>query len=99
VIFPAICGDSFGFKNAAANNGLLYTAKGTSSLMVPLASLLVAATGSWTSVLLTASLCSLIAGVLAKFVLVPMRRRLTTPQPNHLRETPEPSAVSRQTAT
>ena len=26
VVFPAICGDSFGIENAAANNGLLYTA-------------------------------------------------------------------------
>ncbi|MEO7650569.1 MAG: oxalate/formate MFS antiporter, partial [Bryobacteraceae bacterium] len=39
-IFPAICGDTFGVKNAAANNGLLYTAKGTSALAVPLASVL-----------------------------------------------------------
>ena len=40
-IFPAICGDTFGVKHAAANNGLLYTAKGTSALAVPLANLLV----------------------------------------------------------
>jgi OFA family oxalate/formate antiporter-like MFS transporter len=78
VIFPAICGDSFGVRNAAANNGMLYTAKGTSALSVPLASMLVAATGSWNSVLLTASLCSLIAGLLAKFLLVPMRRRMVS---------------------
>ncbi len=76
VIFPAICGDSFGMKNAAANNGLLYTAKGTSALMVPLASLLVAATGTWNTVLLSASLASLIAGLLARFVLVPMRAKM-----------------------
>jgi OFA family oxalate/formate antiporter-like MFS transporter len=76
VIFPAICGDSFGIENAAANNGLLYTAKGTAALAVPLASLLVAATGTWNSVLLAASCCSLMAGLLAKFVLGPMRRRM-----------------------
>src|SRR5262249_34692858 len=78
VVFPAICGDSFGIENAAANNGLLYTAKGTSALMVPLANLLVTATGTWSSVLLAASVCSLAAGVLAKFALVPMRKRLLT---------------------
>jgi OFA family oxalate/formate antiporter-like MFS transporter len=76
VIFPAICGDSFGMENAAANNGLLYTAKGTSALIVPLASMLVAATGTWNSVLLSASFCSLLAGILARFALVPMRKRM-----------------------
>jgi OFA family oxalate/formate antiporter-like MFS transporter len=75
-IFPAICGDTFGVKHAAANNGLLYTAKGTSALAVPLANLLVTTTGTWTSVLLAASLCSLGAGILAKFVVAPMRVRL-----------------------
>ncbi len=76
VIFPAICGDSFGIKNAAANNGLLYTAKGTSALTVPLASMLVAATGSWNSTLLAASIGSLLAGLIARFVLVPMRKKM-----------------------
>jgi OFA family oxalate/formate antiporter-like MFS transporter len=76
VIFPAICGDSFGIRNAAANNGLLYTAKGASALAVPLASMLVAATGTWNSVLLTASFCSLLAGLMARFLLAPMRRRM-----------------------
>jgi OFA family oxalate/formate antiporter-like MFS transporter len=76
VIFPAICGDSFGIQNAAANNGLLYTAKGTSSFAVPLASLLVAATGTWNSVLIAAAIASLTAGLLAKFALVPLRRKM-----------------------
>jgi OFA family oxalate/formate antiporter-like MFS transporter len=75
VVFPAICGDCFGVENAAANNGLLYTAKGTAALAVPLASWVVGITGTWSSVLVTASLCSLAAGLLAKFVLVPMRKR------------------------
>jgi MFS transporter, OFA family, oxalate/formate antiporter len=75
-IFPAICGDTFGAKHAAANNGLLYTAKGVSSLAVPLANLLVSATGTWTSVLLAACLSSIAAGFAAKFVVAPMRRRL-----------------------
>jgi MFS transporter, OFA family, oxalate/formate antiporter len=75
-VFPAICGDTFGVRNATANNGLLYTAKGTSALAVPLASLLVSATGTWTSMLLAAAAASLLAGLLAKFVVIPMRRRL-----------------------
>lgn len=76
VVFPAICGDSFGIQNATANNGLLYTAKGTSALTVPLANVLMAKTGSWGSVLITAAACSMAAALLAKFVLVPMRRKL-----------------------
>jgi len=75
-LFPAICGDTFGVRNATANNGLLYTAKGTSALVVPLANYLVTATGSWNVVLLVAAFCSLGAGILAKLVLVPMRQRL-----------------------
>jgi OFA family oxalate/formate antiporter-like MFS transporter len=73
-IFPAICGDTFGVRNATANNGLLYTAKGTSALVVPLANLMVAATGTWTAVLLVMAASSLGAGVLAKLAVEPMRR-------------------------
>jgi OFA family oxalate/formate antiporter-like MFS transporter len=79
-LFPAICGDIFGVRNATANNGLLYTAKGTSALMVPLASLLVTATGTWTAVLLMVAVSSVGAGLLAKLVVHPMRRRMVAPQ-------------------
>ena len=79
-LFPAICGDTFGVKNATANNGLLYTAKGTSALVVPLANLLVAATGTWTAVLLLMAVSSVGAGLLAKLVVDPMRRRMFTPE-------------------
>ena len=75
-LFPAICGDTFGVDNATENNGLLYTAKGTSALVVPLANFLVAATGTWTAVLLAMAVSSLGAGLLARLVLEPMRRRL-----------------------
>jgi MFS transporter, OFA family, oxalate/formate antiporter len=75
-LFPAICGDTFGVKHATANNGLLYTAKGTSALMVPLANLLVTSTGTWTSVLLVAAVSSVGAGLLAKLAVDPLRRRM-----------------------
>jgi MFS transporter, OFA family, oxalate/formate antiporter len=75
-IFPAICGDTFGVENAAANNGLLYTAKGISSVLVPVASLLVGAAGNWSTVLFAFAAFSLFAGVMAKFVLAPMRKKL-----------------------
>jgi OFA family oxalate/formate antiporter-like MFS transporter len=73
-IFPAICADTFGSKYAAANAGTLYTAKGTASLIVPIASVL-AATGGWNLVFIVSAVITIAAGVSAKFVLAPMRAR------------------------
>ena len=73
-LFPSTCADTFGSKYAAANAGLLYTAKGTASLLVPLSSVLAAATGSWHTVFIVASVMNAIAALLAWFVLRPMRR-------------------------
>jgi OFA family oxalate/formate antiporter-like MFS transporter len=73
-IFPATCADTFGSKYAAANAGTLYTAKGTASMLVPLASL-VAGKGSWNTVFIIAAVVSLAAAVSAKFLLAPMRKR------------------------
>src|SRR4029079_8353827 len=39
-LFPATCGDTYGSSYAAANAGLLYTAKGTAALPAPVTSLL-----------------------------------------------------------
>jgi len=73
-IFPALCADTFGAKNAAANAGTLYTAKGTASLLVPLTSVL-SAGGNWDRVYMFAAAISIIAGILAKVWLAPLRRR------------------------
>ena len=73
-IFPAICADTFGSKYAAANAGTLYTAKGTASLIVPIASVL-SATGGWNLVFIVSAVITIAAGVSAKFILAPMRRR------------------------
>lgn len=75
-LFPSTNADTFGPKFAAANAGLLYTAKGTASLLVPLSSLLTDATGNWHAVFLTAAAMNVAAGLLAWFVLRPMRRRV-----------------------
>lgn len=75
-LFPSTCADTFGAKYAAANAGLLYTAKGTASLLVPLSSVLTAATGSWHAVFICASVMNAIAAGLAWFALRPMRRKL-----------------------
>jgi OFA family oxalate/formate antiporter-like MFS transporter len=89
-LFPSTCADTFGSKYAATNAGLLYTAKGTASLLVPLSSVLVAVLGDWHVVFLIASGMSAAAALLAWFVLRPMRLRLldsaaagrVTPQPS-----------------
>jgi OFA family oxalate/formate antiporter-like MFS transporter len=73
-IFPALCADTFGVKNAAANAGTLYTAKGTAALLVPLASAL-SAGGNWDRVFIVTAAITIVAGILAKLVLAPMRRR------------------------
>lgn len=73
-IFPAICADTFGVKNAAANAGTLYTAKGTAALLVPLASLLVV-NRDWDRVFIVSAVITISAGILARTVLAPMRKR------------------------
>ena len=73
-LFPSTCADTFGSKYAASNAGLLYTAKGTASLLVPLSSVLATATGSWHAVFIVASVMNAVAAILAWFVLRPMRR-------------------------
>jgi OFA family oxalate/formate antiporter-like MFS transporter len=75
-LFPSTVGDSYGPKFAATNAGLLYTAKGTASLLVPLTSTLTTATGSWHAVFYTAAVMNLIAAVLAIVLLKPMRLRM-----------------------
>jgi OFA family oxalate/formate antiporter-like MFS transporter len=73
-LFPATCGDTFGRKFAATNYGLLYTAKGTAALLVPLGSVLREMTGDWLIVLYVAAGVNLLAAALALFALKPMRR-------------------------
>jgi OFA family oxalate/formate antiporter-like MFS transporter len=77
-LFPATCGDSFGRRFASANYGLLYTAKGTASLLVPLSSMIAGSAGAWRPIFLTASGMSVVAAVMALLVLKPLRARLAT---------------------
>ncbi|MFS2049288.1 oxalate/formate MFS antiporter [Variovorax sp. Varisp41] len=74
-LFPSTCADTFGGKYAASNAGMLYTAKGTASLLVPLSSVLAASTGSWEAVFFVASGVNAVAALMAWFVLRPMRRK------------------------
>ncbi|WP_409189435.1 oxalate/formate MFS antiporter [Bradyrhizobium sp. RDM4] len=72
-LFPATSGDTFGSKYATTNNGMLYTAKGTASLLVPLASVISAAYG-WKAVFVVAVALNATAALTALFVIKPMRR-------------------------
>jgi MFS transporter, OFA family, oxalate/formate antiporter len=74
-LFPSTCTDSFGSEFAASNAGLLYTAKGTASLLVPLSSILVTQTGSWHAVFYAAAAMNGVAAIAALLILKPMRAR------------------------
>jgi MFS transporter, OFA family, oxalate/formate antiporter len=72
-LFPATSGDTFGVKYATTNNGMLYTAKGTASLLVPLASIIASHFG-WQAVFVVAVALNATAALMAVFVIKPMRR-------------------------
>jgi OFA family oxalate/formate antiporter-like MFS transporter len=72
-LFPATCCDIYGTRYAAANAGLLYTAKGTAALLVPLTSILSASRGGWHTVFLAASALNLVSALMALLVLKPLR--------------------------
>jgi MFS transporter, OFA family, oxalate/formate antiporter len=74
-LFPATTADLYGKKFATTNYGMLYTAKGTASLLVPLANVLTTATGSWHAVFYVAAILNIIAAVMAIVLLKPMRQR------------------------
>src|SRR5690242_19916855 len=74
-LFPSTCTDTYGTKYATTNAGLLYTAKGTASLLVPLGNVLAQATGGWHTVFLVAAAMNLVAALAAPFVLKPLRAR------------------------
>jgi MFS transporter, OFA family, oxalate/formate antiporter len=73
-LFPATQGDTFGAKYAAANAGMLYTAKGAGVFLVPIAAIISKSHG-WGAVFAVGMTCNIIAGLMALFVLKPMRAR------------------------
>jgi len=74
-LFPAASGDLFGQQFATTNYGLLYTAKGTASLLVPVGSLIASRTGNWLPVFMLAIAFDWIAALLALLALKPLRVR------------------------
>jgi MFS transporter, OFA family, oxalate/formate antiporter len=75
-LFPSTCTDVYGSRYATTNAGLLYTAKGTASLLVPFGNVLAQATGSWYWVFVIAAIMNAIAAVAALAVLKPLRAAL-----------------------
>jgi len=72
-LFPSTCTDLFGTRYATANASLLYTAKGTSAWLVPLASVLRASTGSWHSVFIVSAVANALVVLAALLILRPLR--------------------------
>ena len=72
-LFPSTCTDLFGTRYATANASLLYTAKGTSAWLVPLANVLQAATGSWHTVFVVSALGNALVVIAALLILRPLR--------------------------
>src|SRR6202011_64325 len=73
-LFPSTCTDTFGAKFATTNAGLLYTAKGTAALLVPVANYMQQSSGSWDRVFLIAAGANILASLLALVVLKPWRK-------------------------
>jgi len=73
-LFPSTCADTYGSRFATTNSGLLYTAKGTASLIVPYTSVL-SAGGHWHTVFYLAAGLNAVAALMALLVLRPMRMR------------------------
>jgi OFA family oxalate/formate antiporter-like MFS transporter len=73
-LFPATSADTFGSKFAAANAGMLYTAKGTASLLVPLANVVATHAGGWHSVFVIAAVLNAVAALMALIALKPKRK-------------------------
>src|SRR5206468_2525744 len=73
-LFPAVSADMFGPKYAVTNYGLLYTAKGSASLLAMLLNDLRVAEG-WPLVIALMIAADWIAALLAILILKPLRAR------------------------
>jgi len=76
-LFPALCTDIYGAKYAATNAGMLYTAKGAASFLVPAASWLQGYTGSWHAVFVVAATTNVAVAISALVIVKPLRAART----------------------
>ena len=77
-LFPAICADSYGKVFASANSGLLYTAKGAASLLVPLSGIMAVNAAGWNNLFVVLGVMNVIAAILALALLKPLRAKVPT---------------------
>jgi MFS transporter, OFA family, oxalate/formate antiporter len=74
-LFPATLTDTFGTRHATSNYGFLYMAQGVGSILgAPVAARIFEGTGSWLPVFGLVIAMDILTGLLALFVLKPMRR-------------------------
>jgi MFS transporter, OFA family, oxalate/formate antiporter len=78
-LFPAICTDVYGSKYATTNAGLLYTAKGAASFLVPAASWMQIHYGSWHGVFVVAAVANIVVAASALLIVKPMRTSRALP--------------------
>jgi OFA family oxalate/formate antiporter-like MFS transporter len=71
-LFAATVGDAFGRKYVTVNYGIMYTAKGLASLLIPLGNVLTQHTGSWHAVYAVGCGMNVVAALLGFFVLRPV---------------------------
>ena len=70
-LFAATVGDAFGRKYVTVNYGIMYTAKGAASLLVPLGNVLTQMTGDWHAVYAVGCAMNAVAALLGFFLLRP----------------------------
>jgi OFA family oxalate/formate antiporter-like MFS transporter len=76
-LFPSTLTDTFGTGHATTNYGFLYMAQGVGSILgAPVAAMIFEKTASWIPVFALVIGMDILTGLLALFVLKPMRRRL-----------------------
>jgi OFA family oxalate/formate antiporter-like MFS transporter len=68
-LFPSTCTDTFGTKFATVNLSLLYTAKGASAILVPVANYIKDAYGSWHMVFVATAIMNFVVVALALLIL------------------------------
>jgi len=74
-LFPAIMTDIYGPKFINTNYGMLFTAKGVASLLVPLGNVITTATGSWGVIFAMLASFDILAALIAVLAVKPLRAR------------------------
>lgn len=74
-ISSAMIADTYGTENLTANAGALFTTKGFASVIVPVGSLLRAATGNWDAAFMFCAGMAFLSAIVSRFILAPMRHK------------------------